>query len=164
MGAEGTKLGSRVTETFPRRVLAGRKAVGDYRTPGRFARSWRDPNLQGSEQALGLREAVSDVHALHGPPLACPDDVVLGADDEEPAGPGIEAPRDFHQVGADHILGVGQGPSLEQAHKRFVGVRSAVAGGDFRVQGCDLLGVLKWRVGARYSVVRMPGSPESGGA
>ena len=65
------------------------------------------------------------------------DEVVLGAHDDQPPGARIMAPGDFDHVGADDILGIGQGLALQQAHEGFVGIGCLVAGGDL-VEGRGL--------------------------
>src|SRR5437016_531972 len=85
----------------------------------------------GSHQPRRFGEAAEYVEALHRLAAGALNDVVLGAQDNEAAGPVIQAPRDFDDVCADDILGVGERLALEQADKRLVAESGLVAGVDF---------------------------------
>src|SRR5438874_1891942 len=61
-----------------------------------------------SEQPRRFGEAAQEVKALHRLAAGAFDQVVLGAEDDETAGAWIQSPGDFDDVGARHILGVGQ--------------------------------------------------------
>src|SRR5438034_5838230 len=80
----------------------------------------RNSEIPWSKQPRRFGEAGHDIEALDGLAAGALDDVVQRAHDDEPAGAGVEPPRDLNHVRADDILDVGQRFAVEQADKRFI--------------------------------------------
>src|SRR5437773_5749269 len=57
-----------------------------------------------SDKPRRFLEAAQEIHALHRLAAGALDEVIFGADDDEPAGARVEAPADFDDVGAGDIL------------------------------------------------------------
>src|SRR5439155_14607609 len=90
-----------------------------------------------SDQPRRFGEAAQEVKALHRLAAGAFDQVVLGAEDDETAGAWIQSPGDFDDVGARHILGVGQSRpvGIQETDERFVPVSRAVTGSDLPGEG-----------------------------
>src|ERR1035438_866522 len=64
--------------------------------------------MAGLHQSRRFRKTADQIHALDGLAARALDQIVLGAHHDEPARARVEPPRDFDDVGAGDIFGVGQ--------------------------------------------------------
>ncbi len=73
-------------------------------------------------QSCFFIQTENQVERLDRLPTSTLDDIVLGAGDDEPVGPGIEVPADVDEVRARDVFRIGTDSGSEEAYEGFSGI------------------------------------------